>query len=83
MLFGPVHIAVANFLDKKLPAKVSRKIQMPLWDCLICMSGIWTIILTKEVDVPLIMTVCGINALIDKILNYEGGIDRPGLDNIS
>lgn len=44
----------------------------PVFGCVICMSGIWTIILTWSINIPLIFVVCGINVIIDKFINYEG-----------
>ncbi|MEX6689211.1 hypothetical protein QTN47_17005 [Danxiaibacter flavus] len=43
MLLGRIRIASANFLDKIFDWKTSRVVQKPLWDCLICMSSIWTV----------------------------------------
>jgi hypothetical protein len=59
--------------NAELTGKIwSKHWQKPLWSCVICMSGLWTIILTWSLNIPLIFLVCGINVLIDKIINYEG-----------
>ncbi|MDF2381332.1 hypothetical protein JMG10_07640 [Nostoc ellipsosporum NOK] len=72
MLLGWLRIAVANMLDELFGLKYSRYIQKPLWDCLPCMASIWTILLTASINVELILVVCGINVIIDKLyLNEE------------
>ncbi len=74
MLLGWFRIRVANGFDKIFGNKWSRIIQKPLWDCLTCMAGIWTVVLTQKINIPLILMVCALNAIIDKILSYEGSI---------
>ena len=74
MLLGWVRIVTANLLDNLLDIRISRYIQKPLWDCLMCMSSIWTIALTRSFDIKLILVVCGINCLIEKYLDYETNI---------
>lgn len=71
MLLGFVRIASANVMDRWLGIKWSRYIQKPLWDCLICMSSVWVIIITLDFNIELMLLVCGINTLIDKILDDE------------
>lgn len=89
MLLGKVRIGFANIIDKAFGLRASRVIQKPLFDCLICMSGIWTVLLTLQVDqpfitidLPLILTVCGINVLIDKIISYEGEAAGARVENV-
>lgn len=65
MVLGWLRIWMANKLDKAFGLKWSRYIQKPLWDCLPCMASIWTILLTQHIDVLLILTVCGLNCLIE------------------
>lgn len=70
-----------KFPSWKRAYALSQHIQKPLWGCVICMASVWTIILTrfdhhaihwlKPIDFPLMFTVCGINCIIDKIVNYE------------
>ncbi len=74
MLLAPLRIKMANMIDKAFGKAKSRMIQKPLWDCLACMASVWTIILTQSFDIGLILIVCGINALISKILDYEENI---------
>ena len=76
MLLGWLRISVANLLDWFFvkDIRISRLIQKPFWDCLTCMAGIWTIILTGTLNFKLILWVCTMNAFIDKLLNYEGSI---------
>jgi hypothetical protein len=77
MLLGWLRIFLANWLDKYLGSKISRYVQKPIWDCLPCMASVWTLLLAlryiREPDIimALILIVCGINVLIDKILDYE------------
>lgn len=71
MLLGWFRIEVANVLDGKLGLKASLYVQKPVWDCLICMASLWTCILTFSFDLKLMLVVCGINTLIDKLLSYE------------
>ncbi len=71
MIFGKVTTISANFLDKTFGRKYSRIIQKPLWDCLTCMSAIWTIVLTGRVDIGLILAVCGLNYIISNLTDHE------------
>lgn len=68
-------IRLAKKFEKESPLlsgkKWSKYCQKPIWGCLICMAGIWTIILTWSIDLELIFVVCGINVIIDKFINYE------------
>lgn len=68
MLLGWFRIAVATRFDKWFGFVVSRDVQKFLWDCLPCMSAFWTIQLTHSIDLSLIFIVCGINVIIDKII---------------
>lgn len=74
MLLGWFRIMIANLFDRLLDKNWSRYLQKPLWDCLTCMSSVWTIVLTLSFNWKLILLVCGINTLIDKFLNYETSI---------
>ena len=74
MFLGWFRIWTANRLEKLLDKKISRYIQKPVWDCLMCMSSVWTIALTRSFNIELILLVCGINSLIDKFLDYETNI---------
>lgn len=74
-ILGFVRIAVANFLDRNLDRKWSKYIQKPLWDCIACMASVWTILFTWSVDIGLILAVCGLNAIIERILTGYGAID--------
>ena len=63
-ILSPVRAWIATTLDRAVGKKWSKYIQKPLWDCLPCMSGLWTIILTWGFDLFLILAVCGLNAII-------------------
>lgn len=61
------------FLYKILP----EKLHMPFFDCLICMGGIYSLLLypilfgfSLEI-IPVMLCVIGLNAIIDKFLNHE------------
>jgi hypothetical protein len=69
MLLGWFRIMCANKIDRWFGLKWSRYIQKPVFDCLPCMASVWTIFLTNGFDIKLILTVCGINVLINKILD--------------
>jgi hypothetical protein len=49
----------------------SMYVQKPLWSCLTCMASVWTILLSWSFNVKLILLVCGINAIIDKLIGDE------------
>ncbi len=67
----PVKIAFANMFDKLFGKKASKIIQSPLWDCFICMSSVWTILLSWSVDPLLIIAVCGVNIIINKLIDPD------------
>jgi hypothetical protein len=71
MILGPARIFLANNLDKVFGKRLSRILQKPLWDCLPCMAGIWTIMLMWEFDLLAILAVCGLNAVIDSIISHS------------
>jgi hypothetical protein len=68
MLLGWLRIAAANLFDKGFGMKASRYIQKPLWDCLPCMASIWTCVLSWSIDWQLMLTVCGLNFLIQRAI---------------
>lgn len=69
MFLGWFRIGMANVFDKVFGKKMSRYAQKPIWDCLPCMASVWTIILMWKVDVRMILLVCGMNVIINKILD--------------
>lgn len=74
-LLGNVRIGIANWLDKKFTKQYSILIQKPLFECLCCMSSVWTILITFTIDIGLMLLVCGINCIIYKIcFSDETGI---------
>ena len=68
MVLSPIRVYVSNFLDK-IGLELLKK---PLFDCLICMGGIYSLILYPilfGLDIDMFKTmliVIGINSLIDK-----------------
>ncbi len=75
MLLGWFRIGAANMFDWLMGPKVSRYVQKPLWDCLPCMSSVWTIIFTLSFDINLMLVVCGINFIIDQFTQDERVVD--------
>lgn len=73
MIFGRLRIALSDALD----SVGLSVLKMPLFDCLICMGGIWTLILypilfglSIEI-IPTFLIVIGLNTLIDKYLQHD------------
>jgi len=71
MLLGWFRIMVANAFDRMFGKKWSKYWQKPFWSCLPCMSMFWTIILTRDFNINLILVVCGLNTLISFIFPNE------------
>ena len=71
MLLGWFRIVGANLFDMAFSKQWSRYLQKPLWDCYVCMSSFWTIILTLDFDVKQILLVCGLNFLITKAFDID------------
>lgn len=71
MILGWLRIFIANFLDLVAGRKWSKIIQKPLFECYACMAGLWTVILTWSFDIKMILLVCGINYITDKIIPDE------------
>jgi len=72
MLLGWLGIWISNLLDKTIGMKASKYVVKPFFGCLACMASVWTCLLTWQINIGLMLLVCGINVLIDKIVNYEG-----------
>jgi len=70
-IFGEVRIATANLLDWLFGKSMSIYIQKPMWNCVVCMASIWTIILSWSFDIHLILLVCGINYFLDKFIPVD------------
>lgn len=70
-----VRIAVANALDKAVGKKWSRYIQKPLWDCLPCMASVWVLVLSQHVDLGVTLAVCGLNAVIERLITHDAVVD--------
>lgn len=77
-ILAPVRIWAANQLDR-LGLSASKYIQKPLWSCLPCMGGIWTILLTWRFDLLLILAVVGLNALLERL--YYAQEDLAGISS--
>ena len=72
-IFSWFKVLLANEFDRAFGVKASKYVQKPLFSCLTCMSGIWTIILSWSFNVSMILIVCGMCALIDMIIGLAGG----------
>lgn len=74
MIFGWLRIYVSNLIDK-LYGEFGYWIKKPLFDCLICMSGIWTLLLYPTLFgfdfniIKTILLVIGINTLIAGLIS--------------
>ena len=74
MLLNPLRVMIGNVLDK-IKLSVLKK---PIYECLICMGGIYTIVLYPILwgfswsIIPTMVSVIGLNCLIAKYLEtYE------------
>lgn len=77
MIFSKLRIWLSKILDK---SKKTEWVKKPLFDCLMCMGGIWTALLYLLLygyDIDLfksILIVIGINSILDSIvggMRYE------------
>lgn len=75
-ILGWLRAFIATGLDQLLSVRISRYIQKPIWDCLPCMASVWTILLACRIDLLLILTVCGINVIIDQFIKHPDN-ERP------
>lgn len=66
-VLSPIRVWCANQLDKRVGQKRSRIIQKPLWDCLVCMSSIWTLLFYGFHPLTVI-AVAGLNAIIENAI---------------
>jgi hypothetical protein len=66
-----VRVWIANRMDAAIGSKWSKYIQKPLWDCLPCMSSVWTIVITRRFDLLLICAVCGLNVIIARVIEQD------------
>lgn len=81
MIAHPIRTRIKTFLDKKIGQQVSEIITKPLFECLVCMSSFWTLVLMWFwIDVSiyssvyvllLILTVSGINSIINHFIKHE------------
>jgi len=65
MIFDWFRIWISNQLEKCRLEWFKK----PLFDCLICMGGIWTVIL-NGFNIPTILIVIGINTIITSIITH-------------
>jgi len=73
MIFFKIRLFLSNLIDKcKLEV-----LKNPLFDCLTCMGGVWTLILfpmlfRMSLDIlPIMLMVITLNTLIDKYLQHD------------
>lgn len=70
-ILSPIRAWIATRLDHSIGKKWSKYIQKPLWDCLPCMSSVWTITLTWGFDLFLILAVCGLLVILRIWVEHE------------
>lgn len=78
MIAGNVAATMATILDETLGKKWSKIIQKPLWECLTCMSAIWSFIWWKLFPklplydpynfIQLVLVVAGMSTVIDMMM---------------
>lgn len=72
MIFGKLKVHISNALDKMHVPVLKR----PLYECNICMGGIWTLIIYPilfGIDwqiIPVMLGVIGANVLIAAVIKY-------------
>jgi len=75
MIFSFVRVWLSNIIDDILTPNAALKVKKPLFECLICMGGIWTLILCPIIyqwELNIIITmleVIGINTIISGLIN--------------
>lgn len=73
MIFERLRIAIGNALDM-LKLTILKK---PIYECLTCMGGIYSIVLYPLLFgldwfiLPVIVAVIGLNSVLARIINYE------------
>ena len=73
MILAWIRISYANDWDQLFGQKVSKIIQKPIWDCLVCMTFWWggAIALFAGYSFIDVVVAMGMNAVIDKFLDYD------------
>lgn len=77
MLDGMILFSLRRYLSNKLDNTRLEWLKMPLFDCLICMGGIYTLILYPILygfDIDIIKTmliVIGINTLLTNFIQHD------------
>jgi hypothetical protein len=79
MILEPIRI----WLDSKLSNKYGKYVKKPLYECLICMSSVWTIIYSllnygciNTSTFILIIVVAGINTLLMHFIYWLKGYEQ-------
>ncbi len=75
-IFSFIRVWFANRLDNALGKKRSKYVQQPLWGCPVCMASFWTIALTMNFNLWLILCVCGFNVIISRLKEDEGPTNK-------
>lgn len=79
MIFSGIRVKTSNLIDRFFPSKTAHMLKKPLFDCLICMGGIWSLIIYPMLfgfDINILKTmleVIGINTIISGLISrlYE------------
>lgn len=70
MLLNPLRVMIGNVLDK-IKLSVLKK---PIYECLICMGGIYTIVLYPIIwgfswnVLPVMLCVIGLNSIVSRLI---------------
>lgn len=79
MIFSGLRVKVSNLIDRFFKSKTAYMLKKPLFDCLICMGGLYTLIIYPVLfgfDIHIFKTmleVIGINTIISGLISklYE------------
>lgn len=79
---GMILQPIREWLDWKLSNKYGKYIKKPLYDCLICMSSVWTVLCFFAIDfniaeLPLlVLIVAGINTILMHLIYWLKGYEH-------
>lgn len=75
MIFSFVRVWLSNIIDRLFIDKTAFMVKKPLFDCLICMGGVWTLMIYPilyrlELNLTITMLeVIGLNTIISGLIN--------------
>jgi hypothetical protein len=65
----------------KLGEKMQHWIFKPVAMCLPCMASVWSILLTMNINLKLMLAVCGVNTIIASIIQFFEAAQFTSNDN--